>query len=78
MASKIDQASIADDADDELKKDPARFGAKRKFDEFECPTCSANNPFTEFGNGDEVICGYCGQSFDAIVNDDGRLKLREN
>jgi hypothetical protein len=30
-----------------------------------------------FGNGDDVFCGYCGQSFRAEVNEDGALRLKE-
>jgi transcription elongation factor Elf1 len=63
------------DDDDFAKATPGR---KRKFDEFECPTCSAHNPAGDaFGNGDDVFCGYCGQSFVAVVNEDGVLKLKE-
>jgi hypothetical protein len=63
--------------EDEAKKDPARAGARRKFAEFDCPTCSANNPQDDFGNGDEVICGYCGLGFLVKVTNEGELKLRE-
>jgi transcription elongation factor Elf1 len=57
---------------------PATPGRKRRFSEFECPTCSAHNPMGDaFGNGDDVFCGYCGQSFVAIVDEDGALKLKE-
>ncbi len=56
---------------------PAPKGARRKFNEFECPACSANNPYEEFGNNDEVMCGYCGLSLKALVDSDGKLKLRE-
>jgi transcription elongation factor Elf1 len=79
MANRpYDATSIAEDAEDEAKKDPGRLGSKRKFSEFECPTCSANNPFEEFGNGDEVVCGYCGAPFDVKVTTEGELKLRES
>ena len=30
-----------------------------------------------FGNGDDVFCGYCGQSFVAQVDEDGGLRLKE-
>ena len=66
-----------EEEDSSSKKDPRGTGAKRKFDEFECPSCSAHNPFDEFGNNDEVLCGYCGLSLKATVDDDGKLKLRE-
>jgi len=66
-----------DDASDD-EDGPARPGKKRRFSEFECPTCSAHNPMGDaFGNGDDVFCGYCGQSFVAIVDEDGALKLKE-
>lgn len=62
--------------DDELS--PRHGGAKRRFTDFDCPDCNANNPHDEgFGNGDEVRCYYCGQEFKATVNEDGRLRLKE-
>jgi hypothetical protein len=65
-----------DDTDDDDAKGPQ--GTKRKFTEFECPTCSAHNPVGDaFGNGDDIFCGYCGQSFVALVDEDGGLKLKE-
>jgi hypothetical protein len=55
-----------------------RGGAKRRFTDFDCPVCAANNPHDDgFGNGDEVRCYYCGQEFKAIVDEDGRLRLKE-
>jgi len=64
------------DEEDE-KKSGAALGTKRKFTEFECPACSANNPCEEFGNNDEVLCGWCGLSYKALVDDEGNLKLKE-
>ncbi len=50
----------------------------RRFNEFDCPVCSANNPYGDtFGDGDEIRCFYCGQEFEVRVTDLGRLKLRE-
>jgi uncharacterized Zn-finger protein len=71
-----DMHQIEEDEEDERKKSGEYLGAKRRFNEFECPTCSANNPL-EFGHGDEVPCSYCGLSFLVNVDDDGKLKLRE-
>ena len=43
------------------REDPKK---KPKWDEFECPECSAHNPY---GNGftfdDEIFCAYCGNSY---------------
>lgn len=64
------------DADDDDRKSGQAKGKKRKFDEFECPACSANNPL-EFGAGDEISCSYCGLAYIAHVDDEGTLKLRE-
>ena len=76
---RYDIGLVSEDAEDEAKKDPARLGAKRQFDEFECLTCSAHNPYGDgFGNGDTIVCGYCGQSFDVKVSADGELKLIES
>ena len=65
------------DGDDDDRKSGKALGAKRKFDEFECPTCSAHNPFETFGNNDELLCNWCGLSFLAIVDSEGQLRLRE-
>ena len=65
------------DQEDEDKKSGRALGVKRKFDEFDCPTCSANNPFDTFGNGDEVLCNWCGLQFKALVDDEGSLRLKE-
>ena len=66
------------EGDDEEKKTGKELGTKRKFDEFECPSCSANNPFDTFGNGDDVICGWCAMEFRVVVDDEGTLKLKES
>ena len=53
-------------------------GSSRRFGDFDCPVCNANNPCDEpFGNGAELRCFYCGQEFRVTVTDGGRLKLRE-
>ena len=67
--------ALADE--DESPKDAAALGTRRRFSEFECPACSANNPFDEFGNNDEVLCSWCGLSFKAQVDDEGTLRLKE-
>jgi len=65
-----------DEEDEDLERSPQ--GTKRRFTEFECPTCSAHNPVGDaFGNGDDVFCGFCGQSFVALVDEDGALRLKE-
>lgn len=47
------------------------------FKEFDCPDCSANNPTDPpFGDGDEVLCNYCGSSFDVRVTDEGKIKFK--
>jgi hypothetical protein len=52
-------------------------GSRRRFQDFDCPDCAANNPYDDgFGDGDEVRCYYCGQEFGVRVSDEGRLKLR--
>ncbi len=63
--------------EDEDKKSGRSLGVKRKFDDFECPACSANNPYDTFGNGEEVLCNWCGMQFRAVVDEDGNLKLKE-
>lgn len=50
---------------------------RRRFGDFDCPDCSANNPHDDaFGDGDEVRCYYCGQEFKASVSEEGRLRLK--
>jgi hypothetical protein len=57
--------------------DPAD-AAGRRFREFDCPVCNANNPYDDgFGEGDEIRCFYCGQEFQARLTAGGALKLRE-
>ena len=54
-----------------------RRDAGRRFSDFDCPECSANNPWDEsFGNGAELRCHYCGQELVAIVTEAGRLRLK--
>lgn len=72
------QEQWLEDEDDEDKKSGRALGARRKFDEFECPSCSADNPWGDtFGNGDEVLCNWCGQSFRALVDNEGSLTLKD-
>lgn len=52
-------------------------GRGRRFDDFDCPDCAANNPYDDtFGDGDEVRCYYCGQDFRVHVSEEGRLRLK--
>ncbi len=65
------------DEDDDEPKGTGQ-GAERRFGDFDCPDCSANNPYDDkFGDGDEVRCYYCGQLFRAHVSEGGRLRLKE-
>jgi hypothetical protein len=73
-----DLGYVHDEHEDEEKKSGAALGSKRRFDEFDCPSCSANNPMGDgFGNNDELVCNYCGAPFKAVVDDEGHLKLKE-
>lgn len=60
--------------------DDEKVGAKphlRKFSEFECPDCNANNPVDPpVGNKDEVLCNYCGCDFQVRVDDEGKIQLK--
>ncbi len=50
----------------------------KKFFEFDCPSCNANNPWGDgFKDGDEVNCHYCGTTLQARISDEGKLKFRE-
>ncbi len=67
-----------DDEDRDLRREASGDGRKRRFDDFDCPDCNANNPWDDgFGDGDEIRCYYCGQEWKVIVSDEGRLRLRE-
>jgi DNA-directed RNA polymerase subunit RPC12/RpoP len=64
------------DEDDE-KGDASLEGSARRFGDFDCPECNANNPYDDkFGDGEEIRCYYCGAEFLVKVTDAGRLKLR--
>jgi hypothetical protein len=66
-----------DDHEDDVPQTGEDLGRARRFDDFDCPECNANNPYDEaFGDGEEVRCYYCGQEFKVSVNDSGRLKLK--
>lgn len=48
------------------------------YDEFDCPVCNANNPYSEgFKAGAEIRCFYCGTEFRTSERSEGKLKLRE-
>jgi len=67
---------MADDRQHYDEGDEAQV--KLRFTEFECPDCDAPNPYDDgFGNGDEVLCFYCGMSYIALVDESGRLKFKE-
>jgi transcription elongation factor Elf1 len=75
---RLDDFSGQDEDEDRKDKQSGKsLGTKRRFEEFECPTCSANNPCDTFGNGDELICNWCGLSYKALVDDEGTLRLKE-
>ena len=62
-----------DDDDDEKVLLPGQM----KFKEFDCPGCDANNPVDPpVGNGDEVLCNYCGCDYQVIITDELKIKLR--
>jgi hypothetical protein len=61
----------------DLDDDESENGQQRRFREFDCELCGANNPCDEFGDGDEVLCFYCGQEFGVRVSTDGVLTMRE-
>lgn len=63
--------------DDDERPDGSERGRQRRFQDFDCPDCSANNPYDDgFGDGDEIRCYYCGQEFKATVSEEGRLRLK--
>ncbi len=66
------------EGDEEADANHVEEGSRRRFQDFDCPACNANNPYDDgFGDGDEVLCYYCGQEYEVRVTDEGRLRLRE-
>ncbi len=77
----VDKSVDEEDFSNEDKEnDPSvASGSRRRFKEFECPDCAANNPVDDgFGNGDDIVCNYCGQEYKVVVDDDAKLKLKPN
>ena len=63
-----------DDDDD----DKPQVSKGKKFVEFDCPACNANNPWPDgFVDKEELHCHYCGTSFESRMSKEGRLKLKE-
>ncbi|HSN92463.1 MAG TPA: hypothetical protein VLS93_14620 [Anaeromyxobacteraceae bacterium] len=63
--------------DDDESSKGAGEGTARRFQDFDCPDCAANNPYDDgIGDGDEIRCYYCGQEFRAKVTEEGRLRLK--
>jgi transcription elongation factor Elf1 len=63
-----------DDDDDKPKVAPG----KKQFFEFDCPECSANNPWPDgFKAKDDVTCHYCGISWEVRVSSEGRMTLKQ-
>lgn len=64
--------------EDELQSAEGEEGNRRRFKDFDCPACDANNPYDDsFGDGDEILCYYCGQAYDVHISKEGRLRLKE-
>ena len=64
--------------DDDDDDGDSRRPKTKKFFEFDCPSCNANNPVGDgFMPNEEINCNYCGTSFQVRVTDEGRLKLKE-
>ena len=60
--------------DEDLKEEAPRSRAT----DFDCPTCSANNPMeSALRDRDEIGCHYCGAQFQVRIGGDGRMKLKE-
>ena len=65
--------------DDEVEGHGSGEGRARRFQDFDCPACNANNPYDDgIGDGDEILCYYCGQEYRVKVTEEGRLRLKES
>ena len=63
---------------DEDDDDKVLLPGQMKFKEFDCPGCDANNPVDPpIGNGDEVLCNYCGCDYSVLITDELKLKLKK-
>ena len=63
---------------DDDDKDDAGGGPQSTFKEFDCPGCSANSPCDPpFGDGDELLCNYCGTEYKVRVTEEGKAKFKE-
>lgn len=61
-----------------LDDDDEKPEGQKKFKEWDCPSCNANNPSGDgIEAGEEVICNYCGVEFMVKISEEGKLKLRE-
>lgn len=66
------------DYDDDDKESQGSSGSSSKFKDFDCPSCNANNPSDPpFGDGDEVLCNYCGTEYKIKVTEEGKAKFKE-
>jgi transcription elongation factor Elf1 len=64
--------------EEERSQEPSSEGRQRRFGDFDCPSCNANNPYDDgIGDGDEILCYYCGQEYQVRVTEEGRLRLKE-
>ncbi len=64
--------------ENEAEKEAGAGGPNSRFKEFDCPSCNANNPCDPpFGNGDELLCNYCGSEYRVTVTEEGRAKFKE-
>lgn len=65
------------DYDDEAKEAAAEALKNSQLDDFDCPSCSANNPCDPpLTHGDEALCNYCGTEFEVKIQD-GKVRFRE-
>ena len=51
-----------DEHEDDEKPQGEDLGRARRFGDFDCPDCNANNPHDGFGDGDEIRCKYDNES----------------
>ena len=74
MPSGYDVGSMPiDQYEDDEEKGGGAGRENLKFKEFDCPSCNANNPCEEpFGEGDQLLCNYCGCEYDVRITEHGR------
>lgn len=68
---------MPDPLDHHEDDDGGSRGKQKVRRDFDCPDCTANNPYDEgVRPGEEVRCFYCGMEYRVEATRDGRVRFR--